>query len=91
MWSRDCRPPGELDPCLTFLHLVTEQVDLLSSADAAGRPIHSHDLQVGGVWRLWGQRVKRVSDESFIHRQEIRTRFELAGCRLLRFILPDSK
>lgn len=37
---------------LTFLDLITQQVDLLSTAHAARRPVHPHDLQVGRVWGL---------------------------------------
>lgn len=54
---------SEWESCLTFLDLVTEQVDLLSSAHTASHPIHPHDLQVGGVRSLWGQKEKQVSGE----------------------------
>lgn len=44
----------------TFLNLVTEQVDLLSSRHTASRSVHPHYLQVGGVGGLWRDRHRHV-------------------------------
>lgn len=52
--------------CLTFLDLITEQVDLFSSAHTARCPIHPHYLQIGGVWSLWGQKEEQVRAERWL-------------------------
>lgn len=67
----------------TFLHFVTQQVDLLSPGDTPRCAVHPHDLQVGRVGSLFNGWKKRGREEEGGER-------ECRSARSLLFIIFQS-